>query len=263
MVEAFKKGFERPLEQYWKEFLAQEFIEVNVRDLSPAERYKMKRIDIVLDEVESQLKNLLPTQLRERIVEEKVLDMNVTSPRGESVSLRSRGDMAAGDEWLFEFKLKKKPAIEAVGKTRGSAWALQKLLSAKGSEGPRYGLQILFYLLWLNKTSAQGKVTLLNPYWEVWRKTPPPQLRSWGPDEIGSAIEKKFGQWLDLWQNGIGPNDTMSFPFYPQEGRGERCAWCGFRRLCLKDIPHVRSLRSGEVRQFDQVMSFDDAGNND
>ncbi|MBI4669541.1 MAG: hypothetical protein HY747_10240 [Elusimicrobia bacterium] len=258
----------------FRQELRKAFPAVEYDDLAPAERYKLDKIASVKAEEE--------------------LDFTF-GPNNEK--LFCRADLLIQDRIYAELKLKKRSAFgKATGARLQPHEMLEKLLDPDTSEGPRFGLQIMFYLLHAQGNgvrssfvpSAEGTarwtvipaqagiqinedltplptplpvVMLVNPYWET-TDIRPPFIYSWKSSDLKPSQKERLAQWLNLLREGISAGqEEIAFPFWPHENFGGRCSFCPWHDLCLKDVGSIR--RQYEVYTESLKAAFQKNNNED
>jgi|GEM_PF-7042904 len=223
----------------WNNHLRKEWPQIEIAHLAAAERYKMRRIELTLRALEKQLVELKAGGRLLNARAEEELKFKLSSL---AYPLEARVD-ARADTTYLEFKLTGSSVFKGTQGTRlKPSKMLNKLLNPGASEGARYGLQILFYLAYARQFGDSGNVLLINPYWEISSRGKSPMVYSWSTTDEMDDLMENLKSWTKLLIEGISIDhrDAVVFPFWPHEGRGERCQWCPYQTLCLKNVASAR-----------------------
>ncbi|MBI2070646.1 MAG: PD-(D/E)XK nuclease family protein [Elusimicrobia bacterium] len=242
LYNAFGGPKKAPWKLLWNEELGRAFGAIDRSQLAPAERYKMNRIESLLELLNAEWAKLAPAMPAKTLEREKTLAL--TGGNGRVMSFECRADLALGEDTFVEIKLKRRSAFgDTTGARTKALGMLEKLMSPGSPEGPRYGLQILFYLLHAQeKNPSSGQVLLINAYWEV-AANKAPLVFGWKTAENLAPQRERLSRWLNLFEAGVAADaETVLFPFWPHEKFAERCSYCPHQSLCLKDVPAARRI---------------------
>ncbi|MBI4064724.1 MAG: PD-(D/E)XK nuclease family protein [Elusimicrobia bacterium] len=299
---ALQDGHAKPWKDYWNKELIREFPSVKTEDLSAAERYKMNRIEVVLEDLSRRwTKEIKPPS--GAVAAEKELKFTLqgkgfsagesplppdprTSPdgsprvlagplsatgfKGDSPALNPylqdddfyrgvcRADLSLEGQALIEMKMKKHSSWNVTGGRTTADKMLQKILDPAAAEGPRYGLQILYYLIYAQQGTSGSAVYLVSPYWEVTDKEYP-VIYQWNAKDNWTLWQAQLGQWMKLLRQAFADSGGEArFPFWPHEKQGGKCSWCSYRMLCLKDAPIQRAAHNEITQPLVEAFDFSD-----
>jgi hypothetical protein len=236
------------LAKLWQKNLSLALPEAEISHFSAAERYRLRRVELTLEALERELVRFDFSKQGESVLAEENL---VFSLEGVSHPLRARVDARAGDA-LLEFKLTSRSVFKGTqGKRAKGASMLNKILDSSSPDAARYGFQILFYLAYAKVKKQSHNVFLINPYWEISSSNgKSPMIYGWSNADELEDLLARLQAGARLYIEGITADDSSAvfFPFYPHEKRGERCDFCSYQTLCLKDVPYIRAANQNRLK---------------